>query len=56
MISDVLSEAVDDIDTYLRECPDVYADILPEVLSVRGAMESLREKLDAPPLVEVSRV
>lgn len=48
MISDVLSEAVDEIDRYLCELPDVYGDD-PEIKSVRDEMDALRVRLDTPP-------
>ena len=48
MISDVLFEAVNEIDRYLVEFRN-YDDIHEEVLVVRDAMNNLRRKLDTPP-------
>jgi hypothetical protein len=48
MISDVLSDACDEIDRYLRQMPETYAACLDEVLAVRAAMDTLRRKLDNP--------
>ena len=55
MISDTLSDAVTEINYYLKEdglfeyskCP-----LYSEIISVRNAMESLREKLDRLPVEE----
>jgi len=49
MISDVLFDAGEDIRRYLADMPDVYTEVLPEVLLVLAAMDALREKLDTPP-------
>lgn len=52
MISDVLFEAVEQIDAYLAEMPDAYGgdpDRLARIIAVRDAMTKLRQELDAPP-------
>ena len=49
MISDVLSEAVQQIDEYLTKgWYDEDIDFL-EIKQVRDAMDNLRQKLDTPP-------
>jgi hypothetical protein len=48
MISDVLAEACAEIERYLTEMPDTYADILDEVRAVYDAMATLQRKLDNP--------
>ncbi len=50
MISDVLSDAVVEIDAYLSEMPDVYqGEVLVHVLSVRQHMDTVRQILDSVP-------
>jgi len=49
MISDVLFEAVKEIDRYLVEFSENYEDIREEIIVVRDAMDNLRQKLDTPP-------
>lgn len=52
MISDTLSEAVEDIDEYLRVLPDVYeGEIRGRIIILRDQMEAMRIELDAPPPV-----
>ena len=47
MISDVLSDAISEIDRYLREYQDVYAGTIREsILEVRDIMHILRDELD----------
>ncbi len=47
MISDVLSEAITEIDRYLRDYQDVYAGTVREsILEVRSIMHILRDELD----------
>lgn len=48
MISDVLSDAGDQIERYLDDQPAMYADCLDEVLTVLAAMRALQRKLDNP--------
>jgi hypothetical protein len=48
MISDVLADACAEIERYLRDMPDIYADCLDEVLAVYRAMSVLRQRLDCP--------
>lgn len=52
MISDVMFEAVSEVDRYLKEMPNVYVDVLPQCLAVRKAMNDLRIVLDTPPTQE----
>ena len=53
MISDTLSDAIDDVRTYLRDFPDVYRILRPEVSALLVQMDAVRAKLDAiPPQVE----
>lgn len=56
MISDVLFEAGQEIDRYLREF-DCYddPDLRAEIQRVRGAMEALRRKLDDPSVLNPRR-
>ncbi len=50
MISDVLSDAVNEINRYLREYPDVYSGAIRErILEVVDVMGSLGCELDARP-------
>lgn len=52
MISDVLSEAVDEIDRYLSDevFADVYTgDLRARIVAVRNEMEKIRVELDTPP-------
>ena len=51
MISDVLAEAVNDIDNYLREdTSGLYqGELLLRILELRGAMDALRRFLDTLP-------
>jgi hypothetical protein len=51
MISDVLAEAVADIDRWLDDAPDTYSgELRGRVVSVRDQMDALREELDTPPI------
>ena len=54
MISDTLYEAVAEIDKYLHDYPDDYAPYRDKIVIVRDAMDSLRQELDAQPLVDSS--
>jgi hypothetical protein len=50
MISDVLSEAVEQIDQYLNAYEDVYkGEVRKHIIKLRGDMLALREELDEPP-------
>ncbi len=50
VISDVLSDAISEIDRYLREYQDVYAGTVREsILEVRDIMHLLRDELDTKP-------
>ena len=49
MISDVMCEAVGELDYYLMKFPQTYIEVLPQCLAVRKAMEDLRIVLDAQP-------
>ncbi len=47
MISDVLSDAISEIDRYLREYKDVYTGAMRErIIEVRDATHELRDELD----------
>ena len=48
MISDVLFEAIRDIDVYLADLGHVYKDCRDEIIEVRNQMENLQIKLDNP--------
>lgn len=48
MISDTLSDAIYEIQSYRREYPQYYEDIAAEIDSLIKAMEALRVKLDTP--------
>jgi hypothetical protein len=48
MISDTLCEACEDIQQYLHDMPNTYADIRSEVEAVYTAMRALQAKLDWP--------
>jgi hypothetical protein len=49
MISDVLADAVHEINGYLRRMPDVYREKEPLIRLVAGHMDALRKEMDAPP-------
>ncbi len=50
MISDVLSDAISEIDRHLREYPDVYAGTVREsITEVRDIMHILRDELETIP-------
>ncbi len=49
MISDILSDAIDEIRRYQREMPNVYDDIKPKIEKVVAVMDGLRAELDTPP-------
>lgn len=54
MISDVLSEAVNEIDRYLNDFSNIYGgDLRARIVKVRDDMHSLRAELDAPPPFEI---
>jgi hypothetical protein len=48
MISDVLSQAVEDMKWYVEHMPAVYAG-RPRVLALIEQMEAMRRELDTPP-------
>jgi hypothetical protein len=53
MVSDVLWQAVEEIDVYLRSryYADVYSgELRTKVVQVRDAMDTLRAELDMPPV------
>ena len=50
MISDVLFEAIEEIERYETEFPKVYEG-LTELAEVKAAMSKLQRKLDTPPSV-----
>src|SRR5262245_61739614 len=51
MISDVLFEALEEIERYQRDCPEAYSDpeLKKEIESVKSAMRGLQRWLDTPP-------
>ena len=49
MISDVLFEALSEIEVYQREMPDAYKPLGEDIEAVKLAMRSLLRKLDTPP-------
>jgi hypothetical protein len=49
MISDVLSDAVGEIEDYEREFQDTYAEIAAEITVVKTVMDGLRIVFDAVP-------
>lgn len=50
MISDVLSEAVDEVDRYLNDFEDMYRGSLRrDILALRDEMERMRARLDTCP-------
>lgn len=49
MISDVLSDAIDEIHKYQRRMPDVYGDLADEIAVVTTVMDALRLYFDAAP-------
>ena len=51
MISDVLFEAVSEIERYQREMPDIYRPLQSEIDDVKQVIERLRTKLDSAPLL-----
>lgn len=48
MISDVLSDASDEIERYEREMPECYAGLSDELGRVRTLMDAMRVYLDLP--------
>jgi hypothetical protein len=54
MISDTLFEAADEIERYLREMPDVYADadIRPRIDALLAEMKAVQNILDTPPPIK----
>lgn len=55
MVSDVLHEAVHEIDAYLGD--DFYeGEMRDEIVRVRDEMDALRAKLDTPPWTSLRRV
>lgn len=51
MISDILSDAIVEIENYLANFPDSYRQNEQEIRRVLVDMESLRRKLDEPPSI-----
>ena len=49
MISDIISDAIGEIEDYQREMPDAYASIAEEIGVVKAVMTGLRMYLDAAP-------
>lgn len=49
MISDILSEAVDDIEQYQEDVPEAYAELAAEIDVVKVVIHGLRMVLDVPP-------
>jgi hypothetical protein len=51
MISDTLSDAIDEIENYLVNFPENYRQYEQEIRRILVDMESLRRKLDQPPSI-----
>ena len=49
MISDVLSDAIHDIEDYQRDIPDAYGEFTDEIAVVKTVMDGLRMVFDAAP-------
>mgnify|MGYP000072399216 FL=1 len=49
MISDVLSDAADEIRAYLRTHAAMYVEVKPRLEKLLSDMDGLREELDTPP-------
>jgi hypothetical protein len=47
-ISDVLDEAINDINDYVKETPDAYKEIQPKLKALLRDMASIRDWLDTP--------
>lgn len=56
MISDVLFDALEEIERYQREFPLVYSGITSEIEEVKLPMRRLMNKLDTPPKAALSSV
>ena len=54
MISDILFEALEDIEAQQKESPRMYEDIRPMLNKLKKHMRSVLSYLDAPPGVRVS--
>jgi hypothetical protein len=52
MISDTLRQSHSEISEYLKEFPETYAEMLPEITALLAEMERIRIILDTPPSVE----
>jgi hypothetical protein len=50
MISDVLFEAIEEIERYQREFPRSYDEIKPDIEAVKAKMRALQRFLDTLPL------
>lgn len=49
MISDVLHDAIVEIEKYQEKCPAAYDEMKDEIDEVKGHMQKLQRKLDTPP-------
>jgi peptidoglycan hydrolase CwlO-like protein len=49
MISDVLFEAIEEIERYQNDLPQCYDEIREEINAVKETMRALQIKLDTPP-------
>lgn len=51
MISDTLSDAIAEINLYLKEMPEVYRDpaLVHWIMQTKNSMDALRQYLDTPP-------
>ena len=49
MLSDVLAEAVSQIDYYFSTYPHYYTDVRERVIAARNELNSIRLELDRPP-------
>jgi hypothetical protein len=49
MLSDTLFEAIEEIEMYEKNYPQVYGGIKDEIAEVKAVMRKLQRKLDTPP-------
>jgi len=49
MLSDVLFDAIEEIEHYQAEFADIYDELKPDIERVKSEMRSLQHKLDASP-------
>ena len=52
MISDVLFEAIEEIERYQRELPQAYSRMREDIELVKKVLASLQARLDTPPVLD----